>query len=646
MRIRSSRQRRARHQRRPAGRPLHRDPHQAARDLRARRRRPALHGAGRPDAPPRSAATIEVPTLGGKAEIELPEGTQHGKTFRLRGKGIKGVRSSYPGDLYCHVSVETPVKLTEHQRKLLKELDESLPQGRRPAFAERQDLDRPGQGPVQRPDRARQMASCPQAPIRSRRSCTRSARISRSSSPSRRGAIITGSGVDARRGGALATPTAATRALLLLGMREARRAADRRTIRSATARRSISGPSSSRSCCSASAARSRSTRACTSCSIPSRCERLGRDRDPGVRHRRRERLAVGLPARGQQGRAASAGCGAGSARVAAERADRDLRRGPRRRSVGLALALAFICLAMVTGNPMLDAIGTLAIGVLLVVVAVFVGVEVKALLIGQSVETGVLDEMRAHFVEAAPRSSTVYNLLTLQLGPDVMVAVKARDAAGDLSAPALIEAINRVEQRFQARVSADAAGCSSSPTSPTERRAVASAQPNRSLWPSGSAAAACMNCVRSSSTRSRSRPKRASPWQALRSSWAQTPSPCMRELKVGVVVLAAAHLAHPGHDARGAIGKVLVEPALEERVHFPGQAQDDAERRARAGRRGGFEDALDLRLVDERDDRRDAHAHRHAGPASASIVRRRRCGAAARGSRMRASAGSSEVTET
>jgi molecular chaperone DnaJ len=69
---------------------------------------------------------IEVPTLGGRAEIELPEGTQHGKTFRLRGKGIKGVRSSYPGDLYCHVSVETPIKLTEHQRKLLKELDESF----------------------------------------------------------------------------------------------------------------------------------------------------------------------------------------------------------------------------------------------------------------------------------------------------------------------------------------------------------------------------------------------------------------------------------------------------------------------------------------------------------------------------------------
>ncbi len=72
---------------------------------------------------------INVPTLKGPAAIDIPDGTQSGKQFRLRGKGIKGVRSSYPGDLYCHVRVETPVKLTEHQRKLLKELDESLKKG-------------------------------------------------------------------------------------------------------------------------------------------------------------------------------------------------------------------------------------------------------------------------------------------------------------------------------------------------------------------------------------------------------------------------------------------------------------------------------------------------------------------------------------
>ena len=72
---------------------------------------------------------IEVPTLAGKAAIDIPEGTQTGKQFRLRGKGIKGVRSSMPGDLYCHVLLETPVKLTEHQRKLLKEFEESLSKG-------------------------------------------------------------------------------------------------------------------------------------------------------------------------------------------------------------------------------------------------------------------------------------------------------------------------------------------------------------------------------------------------------------------------------------------------------------------------------------------------------------------------------------
>jgi molecular chaperone DnaJ len=72
---------------------------------------------------------IRVPTLAGEAAIDIPEGTQNDKQFRLRGKGLKGIRSSFPGDLYCHISVETPVKLTEHQRKLLKELDESLKKG-------------------------------------------------------------------------------------------------------------------------------------------------------------------------------------------------------------------------------------------------------------------------------------------------------------------------------------------------------------------------------------------------------------------------------------------------------------------------------------------------------------------------------------
>ena len=72
---------------------------------------------------------IEVPTLAGVAEIDLPEGTQSSKTLRLRGKGIKGLHSGHPGDLYCHIEVETPVRLSDEQRRLLEQLDESFKRG-------------------------------------------------------------------------------------------------------------------------------------------------------------------------------------------------------------------------------------------------------------------------------------------------------------------------------------------------------------------------------------------------------------------------------------------------------------------------------------------------------------------------------------
>jgi molecular chaperone DnaJ len=66
---------------------------------------------------------IEIPTLDGAAKIRIPPETQTGKTFRLRGKGIKGVRSNTRGDLLCHVVVETPVNLTPRQKELLEELE-------------------------------------------------------------------------------------------------------------------------------------------------------------------------------------------------------------------------------------------------------------------------------------------------------------------------------------------------------------------------------------------------------------------------------------------------------------------------------------------------------------------------------------------
>jgi molecular chaperone DnaJ len=67
---------------------------------------------------------IEIPTLDGVAKLKVPAETQTGKVFRLRGKGIKGVRSIGHGDLLCHVVVETPVSLTDRQKELLKEFDE------------------------------------------------------------------------------------------------------------------------------------------------------------------------------------------------------------------------------------------------------------------------------------------------------------------------------------------------------------------------------------------------------------------------------------------------------------------------------------------------------------------------------------------
>ena len=71
-----------------------------------------------------------------------------------------------------------------------------------------------------------------------------------------------------------------------------------------------------------------------------------------------------------------------------------------------------------------------------------------------------------------------------------------------------------------------------------------------------------------------------------------------RKTETGIVVVSAAHLAHAGHDARGTLGYMLVKPLLEQRVHFPGQTQHDAERRRRAGIRRSFENAFELRLVD------------------------------------------------
>ena len=115
--------------------------------------------------------------------------------------------------------------------------------------------------------------------------------------------------------------------------------------------------------------------------------------------------------------------------------------------VGLALAFAAVLVAWATGNPAWDALGSIAIGVLLIVVAIAVAIEVKALLVGQGVEPDVREAMMA-FLRAQPAVDEVLNLLTLHLGADVMVAVKARlrPQGGE---EALVEAINGVEAAFR-----------------------------------------------------------------------------------------------------------------------------------------------------------------------------------------------------
>ena len=116
--------------------------------------------------------------------------------------------------------------------------------------------------------------------------------------------------------------------------------------------------------------------------------------------------------------------------------------------LGLCVATLAVGATMLTGNLMFDAAGTIAIGALLIVVAVLVAIEVKALLIGQGMEPRRRDELMA-FLKNRPEVADVLNLITLQMGPDVMVAVKARmvSVEGDQQ---LIAAINTVEAAMKA----------------------------------------------------------------------------------------------------------------------------------------------------------------------------------------------------
>ncbi|MGY0798029.1 cation diffusion facilitator family transporter [Lysobacter sp. A286] len=111
--------------------------------------------------------------------------------------------------------------------------------------------------------------------------------------------------------------------------------------------------------------------------------------------------------------------------------------------LGLMFALVAVVATMVTGNPLWDAVGTIGIGALLIIVAVFVAIEIKAMLIGQSVDPERERQIR-QFLDGRPELTRVISLITMQLGNQVMVSVQAQMRESG-SVNNLVAEINTVE---------------------------------------------------------------------------------------------------------------------------------------------------------------------------------------------------------
>jgi cation diffusion facilitator family transporter len=115
--------------------------------------------------------------------------------------------------------------------------------------------------------------------------------------------------------------------------------------------------------------------------------------------------------------------------------------------IGLTIALAALSATAITGNPIYDAIGTIAVGVLLIVVAINVMIEVKAMITGESIGLEKEDEIIA-YLESQPEVKKVINIITQQYGKDIMVALKVEmnKAGSDVD---LVKNIDAVEDRMQ-----------------------------------------------------------------------------------------------------------------------------------------------------------------------------------------------------
>ena len=117
--------------------------------------------------------------------------------------------------------------------------------------------------------------------------------------------------------------------------------------------------------------------------------------------------------------------------------------------IGLVLALVFVGLATVTGNHIFDAIGSIAIGCVLIGVSLFVAVRIKGLIVGRSAEEDLQQAIRAD-IDADPNIDRLLNAITLQMGPDVMLALKIKMRPA-VSIETAVEHINALERRIKSR---------------------------------------------------------------------------------------------------------------------------------------------------------------------------------------------------
>jgi cation diffusion facilitator family transporter len=120
--------------------------------------------------------------------------------------------------------------------------------------------------------------------------------------------------------------------------------------------------------------------------------------------------------------------------------------------LGLTFALFAIILSIITGNPVFDAIGSIGIGALLIIISFFLAIKIKSLLIGQSADNETCQRIKV-FLGSRPEIETVLNVITQQLGPNIMVAVKAKMAEAT-SAGQLITNINTCESELKKEIPA------------------------------------------------------------------------------------------------------------------------------------------------------------------------------------------------